>query len=226
MPSSIAHVATGTPVGGVNGGTTSGVDTTGANFIALWYAWYQPTVEPVVTDSKSNAYTYLAIQSSGSGGINFRMAYVHSPTVGTGHTWTVSGSGTYSIIGALAFSGVLTSAALDQQNGATSTSTTSIAHGSVTPSEGNEVLLTGVTWQNSGTQAIGSGYTLAAQTDWTANNWGLAMAYLIQGTASAVNGTWSRGGTAGHACAKVATYKSSGGPPTGGISFLTLLGVG
>ena len=100
----IAHTATG------SAGTTSGINTTGANLIVVTVAY---DTQSGVSDSNGNTWTALTAQSGSQDG-NARMYYCFNPTVGAGHTFT-SAQG-YGAICVSAWSGAATSPQ-DQQNG-------------------------------------------------------------------------------------------------------------
>ena len=109
-----------------------------------------------------------------------------------------------------AFSGAAAASALDQQNGAVGTGT-SLATGSVTPSEDNELVVSGVSIADgsSGTYAVDSGLTITDQILASAGNFeGGGLAYIIQTSAGAVNPTWSWTGSVNSA-AVIATFKAA-----------------
>lgn len=214
---SIAHVVSSTPAGGANGGTTSGIDTTGANLIVLGTCSYNLVATPTVSDNKSNTYTALTTYTST--GARVILYYCLAPTVGSGHTFTISQTGSFSVISAKAFSGVKTSSPFDQQNGNNfNAAATGIQTNSVTPTENNELLVT-VLGHEGSTPAptINLSFTTPSVLNYSAgNNFGFALSYLIQGTAAATNPTWTFSSTSNQAAA-IATFKSA--PAGGGNIF-------
>src|SRR4051812_3822094 len=110
----IAHIGAGL---GVNGGTTSSIDTTGANFIEVVVGSYNNATAPVLTDSKSNSYGSPVLSgNTGASGVRHEVYKIESPSVGSGHTFTLTGSGTFCSLCAAAFGTVLSASALDQSN--------------------------------------------------------------------------------------------------------------
>ena len=189
-----------------NTATTSGVDTTGANFLIIAHGDYD--ARATESDSKGNAYTDLTAQNN-TGNRGSQLHYCENPTVGSGHTATATSSTGYPSIQFGAFSGVATSSAFDQQNGATSAGTpASFQPGSVTPSEDNELVVSCVctsvasAWTASGYTAIAT-YAPAG-----ANSVGLAAGYQIQTTATATNPMWS-GSSSSNISANIATFKAA-----------------
>jgi hypothetical protein len=131
---------------------------------------------------------------------------VANHTVGTGHTFTVSGTSLFQSLIASAFSGVATASPFDVENGAGSAGATSIATGSVTPSQANSLIVTtvGSLWSS---HSIDSGFTEIADVAYSAgNHFSIAAAYLVQSAASAVNPTWS-GPTSEDSAARIAVFK-------------------
>ena len=192
--------------GSASGVTTSGIDTSGADFIVVNVAWDAGAATPSITDSNSNSWTILNIYTAATH--KSAMWYKQAPTVGAAHTFTASGTNVYPSMGVLAFSGSVASP-FDQQNGANDSSTT-LATGSITPTENNELIVTGFGIFNPGTPvSIDSGFTLVDSINFSSGNYyGSATAYLIQTTASAVNPTWTRTNS-NHMTASIASFKAA-----------------
>lgn len=190
---------------GLNGATTGAVDTTGANFIAIGIA-YNTGATPTVQDSKLNNWNALTAQDPSST-VAVRIYYCLAPTVGSGHTFTVSASGAAPAIAFDCFAGVKTSSAFDVQNGFADTSdTTSASAGSVTPSEDGELVFAciGLSAANTPTPTGVTGTEHQAFVG--GSNYGIDIGYVIQTTAGAVNPSWSWASTCRSASA-VATFK-------------------
>ena len=195
-----------------NNVTTPAIDTSGADFIVLAAAYLQG-VTMTISDSKSNTWTPRT-QVALTGDSAIRLYYVQGGTVGTGHTFTASGTGSFPSLAALALSGSVASP-FDLENGAQNASASSIQPGSITPSENNEILITAISLNNNFvTASINGGFTISDQANATANAYGLAMAYLIQTTAAAANPTWSWTNTIGVATTQ-ASFKDTAGAATG-----------
>jgi hypothetical protein len=179
--------------------TTDPVDTTGANFIVCTVA---DDGVLAVTDNKSNTWIKLTEQ----GAPNTAHFYCIDPIVGAGHTFSTAHA--YGAIAMQAFSNT-GEISFDQENGATTAGATSLATGSVTPGVDDELIVTGIEW--GGTMSLASINSSFNKTDEvdasTGVNYGVAMAYLIQTSASAVNPTWSWT-TSSAANARIATFKA------------------
>ena len=87
---------------GTTGGTSSGIDTTGTTLLLVWIMCYQgsgsnapyPSGAGQFTDSKSNTWTMRQNFSCGANGgtqdFHLYLFECVSPTVGTGHTFTIT----------------------------------------------------------------------------------------------------------------------------------------
>src|SRR2546422_849983 len=104
------------------------------------------------------------------------------------------------------YSGVATTSALDQQNGATGNSS-SPSSGSVTPSVNGELIF-GWTANSFGVNSYtaGTGFT-QRQSDLAF----YASEDQVQGTAGAISATWAQGGSSAQWAAKVLAFKAAGG---------------
>jgi hypothetical protein len=194
---------------GANGGTTSAINTTGANFIAISVA-FNYNVIPIgsdISDSKGNSYTALTTHQENTGSAN-RLFYVAAPTVGASHTFTVTKTGAFVAVCVAAFSAVATSSPFDVENGATVGSGTTLATGSVTPSLNNEVVIAGICTGGAATSSIDSGFTLVGTVAGdNATYYGVGMGYLVQTTAGAINPTWTRSNS-GKMSASIASFQA------------------
>lgn len=191
-PENFALVSQVSQALGVNGGTTSGIDTTGSAFIALALSYYDATSGAIaagsITDSKGNTYTAATNYTSSNHAV--RIFYCLSPIVGAGHTFTASVTATYSVLSALAFS-VSPAPSFEAVSGAAGA-----IPGSLTPSVDNSLVI-------SAGVGLGSAGALTADGDFTTHstagvdgvNVAGGIAYLIQTTAAAANPTWSETST-------------------------------
>jgi hypothetical protein len=201
-----------TQAAGPNSSTTSpDIDTTGADLLLLGLSSWPNGGGATVSDNKGNTWIQ-AVAINTSVDVYVRLYYVRGGTVGSGHNFTCSGSADYGAIVVFAFSGSATSP-LDQtnsnQNGGSGTSVTT---GSITPTEDGELLISLFGGGN-----FSSGYTIDNSfvmpllgNDWHAGNehQGIAMAYLAQGTAVAINPTWSWTTSGQHNAAVIASFKA------------------
>lgn len=197
--------------------TTGSVDTTGANLLVVALAC-SAAGSPTISDSKGNTWTALTLSALT---VKSQIYYTLNPTVGSGHTFTSSGSFVYASIAAAAFSGVKTSSAFDQENGATASAST-IATGSVTPTENNELLIAALGFNGSGTPtSIDTSFTqIESQNFGSGNNYGVSLAYRVLATAGATNPTWTRTNSNANA-ARIATFKEE--PATSNTNFFIFM---
>jgi hypothetical protein len=181
-------------------GTTGAVDTTGATLLVATV--FGQIGDPVISDSKSN--TWTALTAVTGGGNECRLYYVEDPTVGSGHTFTLSGS--FAAMCIAAHSGVIAVSPFDQQNG-TAEGASPRSTGSVTPSEDNELIIVGGGGSGAG-HTIDNGVTLDEQIDLTGGvNYGCAIGHKYQVAAAAINPAIST--TSGTTAAVIATFKTA-----------------
>ncbi len=212
-----AFVVSTTEVLGANGGTTATpIDTSGANLLIVMIADYGAGSGGTLSDSKSNMWNALTVQMETSNSTRGRLYYAENAVVDSAQTFTYTGTGIYAAIGVMAFSGALTSSAFDQQNGDNTDpdpAGTTMATGSVTPSEDGEILVAGISLEiGPNTISVDSSFTGLIQVNHGVNNEGLGMSYLIQTTAGAVDPTFSWS-TNSQSAAVIATFKISTSPP-------------
>lgn len=190
-----------------NGFTSSSIDTSGANLIVVYVASQQAVAAPVLTDSKSNTWTSLTVRSS-AGFARGQLFYCVNPTVGTGHTFTLTQTGSLCSLCVEAWSGS-NSSPFDVENGASTSGAATLATGSITPNVNGELLITGFTHVALVSVTINLGFTISDQQILTGGvAYGSAMAYLVQNTAAAINPTWTSGGTTARVAA-IAGFKVS-----------------
>lgn len=183
----VTHVVkTGTST---NGATSGSIDTTGANLL-VFPVCYAFGSSLVVSDSKSNTWTGLTVRSYTTR-TSVRIYYAKNPTVGTSHTFTTAGTNCFANPMALSFSGCDTTSPFDVENGG-SAQATSQATGSVTPNQNNSLIIALTDGEDStlASVTIDSGFTIGDIVPNAITTAG-ANAYLLQGTAAAVNPTWT-----------------------------------
>lgn len=193
--------------------TSSAVDTTGAALLVGVSAYYTAGGGSVVpSDSKSNVWTFLTPRGSNASG-TVRICYCLAPTVGTGHTFTITSGNAFAGGVFAAFSAT---GPLDINNGASG-----LQPGSATPVNAGELIIAGLGAGVAGTTyTIDSGFTVAAQFAWLSGAYGIGLAYLNQGAATAVNPAWS-GETSGSANAAMASFQLPSAAAAGNFfSFL------
>jgi hypothetical protein len=158
-----------------------------------------------VTSSPSNTWNSTT-DINNSGKVRIQCYYAMNVASGTTTvTFNFSASVNWEIA-IHEYSGVATTSALDQQNGATGNSS-SPSSGSVTPSVDGELIF-GWTANSFGVNSYtaGSGFT-QRQSDLGF----YASEDQAQGTAGAISATWGQGGTTAQWAAKVLTFKATGG---------------
>lgn len=190
-------------VGNTDSTTTPSIDTTGADLLVAVCTDLGGNAL-VLTDSKSNTWTALTKKTNV---IDTVIMYVKNPTVGTGHTFAI-GSGGYPSLEVAAFSGSDLTSPFDVENGGSTGGAASLSTGSITPGSANELVIAGLGTESMvGTKSI----TLLAVLDQAAdngNNFGGALAYEIQTTATARNPSWSWSGSH-FAAAVIASFKAA-----------------
>lgn len=186
--------------------TSGTVDTTGCNLLVVNAAWFNPSAPVTLTDSKGN--TWVPLTAALANNSNSQLFYTINPTVGSGHTFTFSAS--FSSICVTGFSGVKTSSPFDVENGhGDASGATTEAPGSITPSENNELVVSGLdTGLGGQPYTIDSGFTISCQDDGGGVNFPGALAFIIQTSAGAVNPTWTLTGST-QAAATIASFKAA-----------------
>lgn len=213
--------------GGPNGGTSPAIDTTGASIIVIaeGYSMFQ---SPITSDNKGNvaqACITVADGSFSAGAIIRLTANIGeaAPNVGPGHTFTVSAvnSNAQAVIAAFSYGKVPSSWQGAGHAAATGSNTSSatIASGPITPGQNNSLVFAAM-----GTQGPSAPASCAApftnlsgcQFD-PGNAYGSFAAYYNQGTAAAINPTWTISGATGGRTALLTSFNllppaASGGP--------------
>lgn len=178
-----------------NGFTSSAIVTSG-DFIGVYYAGGANSGSYALSDSKANTWLTGTKTTAFFGLRASQWFWAFNAIVGTGHTFTITGSGSAPTLMVLWFSGVkiLADPFDSQAAGGGSNGATTIQAGNFTPTENNCLILHG-NYRDSnggGSPTIDGGFT---RETWTTNTdfghfYGAA-AYLIQTTATAVNPTWT-----------------------------------
>jgi hypothetical protein len=173
-----------------NSVTTSAIDTTGATFIVVCVADYVGAVAGTVSDSKSNSWTPRTSYDDASFP-RVRLYYSAVTSVGTGHTFTLTGSGNFPAIGVAAFSGSPASSPFDVENGGSGNNNAPSAGTGITPSQDNELIIAGVCQIGGTIDSINSSFNIVGSPIvFGGNTFGNGIAYLIQTTATAVDPDW------------------------------------
>lgn len=212
-------------VGSAQGtGTTASLNTSGASLLAVYVAY--DSVGATLSDSKGNSWTGLTANNT-AGGSRGRWWYCASPSsVGASHTFSSSVS--YAAVFVVALSGTKTTSPIDVESTAVAAAVATLASGTVTPSEDGCIVLAGIAIGGSSTSpAFASPLTNAQQKNAvTGTNYGGAIAYEIQTTATARNpsATWT---TVSDGIANAVVVKAASGPVlSGGITLDALVAAG
>lgn len=208
--------------GNVNGFTSAAFNSSGGNFVMVAVSENSAGGVTGITDSKGNTYTPL---TEGNFQPQGRLFYAKNATCGAGHTVTEAGN-TFANICVAAFSGVDTTAPFDAEDGqAGAFGSTAQSLGAITPAVNGELIIAMMSFNNGGTLTIDSGMTILDQAP-TGSSWGCGMAYLLQGTAGAINPTWTNGGGAMNGAIRIACFKAASGGGGVTVKPLAALGVG
>lgn len=202
----VAH----TGVQSTNGNTitTSAIDTSTANFLVAVTGSSDGTAP--VSDSKTGSWTPRTIYD-GSHSPMVRIWFATNPTVGAGHTFTVTASSKFPTLCIAAFSGVDTTAPYDgNENGAYTSAVTTAQAGSITPSLAGELVIAGLAWDSGfAASGINGGFTITDQFPLVGGlAYGGALAYLIQTSAAAANPTWTIASATTNIAADIAAFQA------------------
>jgi hypothetical protein len=217
---------------GQNGGTTSDIDTTGADTI-FWVVAHETAVAPTPADSKLNTWTLVRTHDNGHGKFNSQYRSATPANVGTLHNFTLALTNGVIGVALTAFAGGATSSIDDQENSNGAIFSAVIKPGAITPSAANTLVITGVTCSDSGNDpsVIDSGFTIAAHnaSDAGGTGFGVGIAYLLQGAAALVDPEWTITASSVHVISTVANYNAGAGGGGGGTlaraRFFPSLGV-
>ena len=184
-------------------GTSSGIDTTGASLIVVVVGsiWVSSAVGGAISDSNSNTWRLLGRSAVNASNCTVCIWYCVNPTVGAGHTFTVTNQpvGAFPSFCVAAFSGTSTTYVVDSQNPNNfNSSAASIQPGSMTPNAADSLIIAGFASRTTATIAVDSSFTITDQNPFSAGAAiGSVLAYKIQsGAASAENPTFSWTGNA------------------------------
>jgi hypothetical protein len=177
--------------GGTNTATTGAINTTGANLIVISLGSQQTSGTPSFSDSAGNTWTF-GLKYNVAAWQGAWMYYCSNPNVSTGHTFSFSftgGNSSNMIVSA--FSGAATSSVLESFNGFSNTSFVSnVQPGAITTTQGNEMLLTFIYWNNTPAPTISTDFTVIRSTN---TPQAAGAAYKITTSTGSFNPTWSNG---------------------------------
>lgn len=176
---------------GLNTTTSAAIDTTGANLLVVALS-RQPFTSPTLTDSKGNTWTAAPNTASNVLG-QTRFWFCINPTVGTGHTFTFTGSTIAINFTVMAFSGADTGeSSYTAHSNATASNASTLQPGSITPPDDNSLVLAVMGGEGTTGVTVDSGLTELTDDAFSSGNYyALDVAYKIQTTAAAINPTFS-----------------------------------
>lgn len=184
----VSHVKKAGGVGLPNSVTTAAIVTTGADFLVAVVSFYTPTSARVMSDSKGNI--WISLTAFGVAGRFTCIYYCANAVVGAGHTFTFATNNSYSALFVAAYSGVH-AVPFDGENGAgDGVPDISTPTGCVTPNQNDSLIVAGVCSSGSAF-LIGGGFAVLDSIDYSSDNMGGGLAFLIQPGAAIVNPTWS-----------------------------------
>lgn len=204
--------------------TTAGVNTTGANLLVVSLNSENQTGIGFLSDSYSNTWVELTEQTLFGVALT-RLAYCLNPTVGAGHTFSWGHSDTqYWAITVAGFSGVATSSAFDKENGGTNSGAATITAPSLTPTNANSLVVSGMSYwnaQGSGIPAVSGGsYAITDAAAATGNAYPVALAYWVQTTATAAAASWSWTGNTNSTVTQAVFNAAAGGGDNLGLNHV------
>lgn len=171
---------------------TGSVDTSTATFLFCPVAYYTAAATPTFADNRGNTYLAGAAFTDATGAVGVIPFYDLSPSVGTGHTFTVS-TGSFMALGCAAFKGIPATISIDGVIvGTNNGSGTSISGGTVAPSACGDLILTSVGMDAAtGGVTVPAGFSLLGTVEWAGStNFGLSYAYQVQLTQANVTPSW------------------------------------
>lgn len=164
--------------------TSSAMDSTGADFIAVAVGAFAAKFQNVVTDNKGNE--FFPMTRSSQGNAPAIIYYCFNPTVGASHTFSYTEPNTFPSITAIAFSGV---GYVESQSWNSGTSNT-VSTGSATATVDGSLFVVAGCAQGGTFSSISGSFTLENSNAYSANvSMGSCMAYKIQTTAASENPT-------------------------------------
>lgn len=217
----LAHTAKGSTSGTGATCVTAAIDTSGASLIVAAFAQFNTPINGTITDSKSNTWTALTGYIGASNAnvdTGVRIVYCAHPTVGSGHTFQPA-QNNFPALAVAAFAATLDATTAEFDVGTHNSAATTLQPGSQTPAHNNDVVISAATTNATGTFAVDSSFSITDQVaQVNSQHVGLALAYIIQTTAAAVNPTWS--GMTGLAVAMTA-FQSA--PPVTGYGLSRII---
>ena len=192
-------------------GTTSSIDTTGANFIVIQTGKYSGSAL-TVSDNKGNTWTGLTLNFGYAAG--HQVFFCAIPTVGTGHTFTVTAPSAYPEMCVAAFSGMPFASPFEFEQVYGSTPLSTITTAPITPGQHNVLMIAACCVGNVNPVSINSSFTIIQTQNYTGGLcMGGALAYRILATPSSIQPTWTLSGV-GYGSASLLSFLSAAADAT------------
>jgi hypothetical protein len=189
-------------------GTFNSGSSTPDSLIVVIRSSYEGVAKPTPTDNMGNTYVACGAEYSVTGDPTTRLYYNIGGTRGAGHTVTITQVGSFPTVVAAVFTGLASSSPCDQTNGAGISGTATGSTGPITPTQPNELIISGGAFTANNALAVDSGLTIIQET-----GGGAAIAYLIQTAATTINATWNSGAGTTAKAILIASFKAA---PAGG----------
>lgn len=212
---------------GINGGTSSSIDTSGADTI-FFTVGNIGGAGVAVSDSNSNTWTLVKAQDNGNGLYSTIYRSATPATVGTGHTFTATLTNGQVSIGVSAWTGGATSSIDDQTNGQGGIFTATSLPGPITPTQDGTLVIAAAACSDDNREpsSIDSGFTVTGSHvsgSFSINN---GHYYLVQGSAAALDPTITiPAGSATLFASTIANFKAAAAGATTPVCLPPFCGV-
>lgn len=176
------------------GGTSSPIDTTGANVILFLIVQdFANSFSP--SDNQGNSYSASVGRAEPGLNAKFGIFYLLNPTTSASHTFTITGGGLSAGI-VIALRTAISADATTTGNG--TASGTTVQAGSVTPGGSPAMVVSGMCYSGAvgATDSIDLGFTSYDNPLVGSVHYGCALGYKFQAAAAAINPTWTCSSTA------------------------------
>lgn len=213
--------------GGVNGGTSASFTSSGDLWVGAISSYTSTTV--TISDNKNAGNWTCGGQQTTTALDNVQLCYRESPVTGSNTTVTLTGNATYPGIIFIGVTGSVGAASYDQHTSAKTDAGVTLAPGTITPLQDDEIVFTNLSSgasANTDMTVTGNSVVKLSGFDFVSNtNIAGAVGYVIQSTATATSSVlWSSSTSTIGLAAAIASFKctSVGTTPT----LLSLTGAG
>lgn len=200
---------------GTNGATTSAINTIGATLLILAISAYTGGPADNPDDSAGNTWTPLTTYAQAAGSFRVTIYYDASPTTSATHTFSNSGTGNYTSIAVIAFSGT-GATPFNTENGADSVDAAlGLQTGAITVADGDLVISAAGIYFGapSVTLSVDGGLTITDQVHNAGVSEGIALAWGVKSGSGGINPTWTPSSSKGLAVTIADFDADAGGAP-------------